>query len=105
VLVLQAAPQPNITTSALKGVYASKTLTIVTESRRVINQRRLFARLIDRRITWSRFSSTKGHGLIKQDGGGEDIFVHISAVDGVPPPSPRLRDKSAISDDFGRPGK
>lgn len=26
------------------------------------------------------FSAEKGYGFIKQDGGGADIFVHISAV-------------------------
>jgi cold shock protein len=49
-------------------------------------------------VKW--FNFTKGFGFIEQDGGGEDVFVHISAVERAGLRD--LREGQAVSFDFER---
>ena len=49
-------------------------------------------------VKW--FNSTKGFGFIEQEGGGEDVFVHISAVERAGLRD--LRDGQAVSYDLER---
>jgi CspA family cold shock protein len=35
------------------------------------------------RGTVKRFNPTKGYGFIQPQGGGKDVFVHVSAVEGA----------------------
>ncbi|GBQ97405.1 cold-shock protein [Asaia lannensis] len=54
-------------------------------------------------VKW--FNSTKGFGFIKPDAGGDDVFVHISAVEKANLPT--LNDGQAVSyeTEVGRNGK
>ncbi|GBQ10500.1 cold-shock protein [Swaminathania salitolerans] len=54
-------------------------------------------------VKW--FNSTKGYGFIKPDAGGDDVFVHISAVEQAR--MSNLADGQAISyeTEVGRNGK
>ncbi|BAT20264.1 MULTISPECIES: cold-shock protein [Asaia] len=54
-------------------------------------------------VKW--FNSTKGYGFIKPDAGGDDVFVHISAVEKANLSS--LNDGQALSyeTEVGRNGK
>jgi CspA family cold shock protein len=51
------------------------------------------------------FETSRGYGFIKPDGGGPDIFVHISAVTGGTPPQTDDKVEFELGDDrkSGRP--
>ena len=49
-------------------------------------------------VKW--FDSTKGFGFIEQEGGGDDVFVHISAVERAGLRD--LRESQALSFDLER---
>ncbi len=46
------------------------------------------------------FNQDKGFGFITPDNGGQDVFVHVSAVQGAP-----LKDGTKVSYDIGQDRK
>ena len=52
------------------------------------------------KVKW--FNDQKGYGFIAPDGGGKDIFVHISAVERTGLRS--LAESQAVSFEVNRPG-
>lgn len=51
------------------------------------------------------FNTTKGYGFIKQDAGGPDVFVHISAVERSELGSLREGQKISFDLERGQQGK
>ena len=54
-------------------------------------------------VRW--FNSTKGYGFIHPDGGGGDVFVHISAVERSGLSTLQENQKVAFEVETGRDGK
>ena len=51
------------------------------------------------------FNTTKGFGFITPDGGGKDVFVHISAVQAAGLPGLNENQKVSFDTEKGRDGR